>query len=213
MTEQEFAKLNADGQVKDVTPAAAAPPLPPQLPDQSKIPFSEWEPLLIKLRNSNLFDLDLTGGLSKLAEATLSSPANTLSSGSFAAKKFLRIIISIPSTSAGVQSGLQFNGDTGGNYDWNNSRLGGSTNVATGDVSVFMDHDNQTGERFIVMDVRNVAALTKSIRGSSAITATFIDEFFGRWTNTADQINSVQLYGLGGNTYAAGTEIAVFGSD
>ena len=78
----------------------------------------------------------------RLAHVELSSSGDTLDSGTFTAKKSLRVIVYII-PSGNTRTTFRFNSDSGSNYAHRNSANGGSDNTKTSRTSIEAgDYDN-----------------------------------------------------------------------
>lgn len=158
-----------------------------------------------------------TGSYGLLDRVSLSSPATTLNSNTFTAKKYLRLIFYSPSTSQSKQIQIRFNGDTGNNYGYGQFEMGVSTGFPpAGSVdSIALDGGNRTTSRYHVIDIYDTAANRKQLVGNySNDDASGIGQLVGVWIN-AGQITSAQLSiaGGGATTMATGTELTVLGMD
>ena len=155
----------------------------------------------------------------RLAHAVLGSDGDTFDTGTFTAKKNLRIIVWTKGTTGGTYQGVRFNDDTGNNYAHRRSEAGGNdgTNTSTNFMQL-SDSDIANGGGYTVTDITNISdkeklAITHSVMGSSsgAGTAPDRDEFVGKWANTSAQITKIQVYNQGSGNFVAGSYITVFG--
>ncbi len=121
---------------------------------------------------------------------------------------------------------LQFNADTGANYQGRSITVaaGGSTltNVESlSAASMPITFNNLAGAiRTAVVNVSNVlvankvAVINAQAAGGSASAAPVLAlPGAGTWFNTSAQITRVDLVGFAGNNLLAGTALAVFGRD
>jgi hypothetical protein len=153
-----------------------------------------------------------------LASVTLGSAATSLASGTITAKKFLRFEIYIPTASAAICPGLQFNGDTGNNYAWRvfNNNLGSETAAVS--LAQLRDSNTSTLPFFFTGDMINIAGDYKSLNGLSkenngaASVRAFV--VWDTWANNTNQVTSVSLLANNGaNNLPAGTIMNIYGHD
>jgi len=157
----------------------------------------------------------------RLASVTQASDASTLSSGTFTAKKHLKVIgHTIQATP--VEPDIRFNNDSGSNYTVRKNIDGGSdsTNVNLDRIYNFGYSPSGTGEAFTTMHIINIADKEKLVifhnqYGSlGAGTAPTRREVVAKWTNTSDQITRIDFVDLGsGASIDAGSTITVWGAD
>lgn len=154
----------------------------------------------------------------ELARATAGSSVASITTPTFTAKKYLKILqIVIPAASL-ASIAVRLNGDSGSNYyyrvaDNGGAQLTGTTSgipTDTGGSST----ENVQAEIFIV----NIAGKQKVAVGqamSDGAGGTNIPKArigFAKWNNTTDAITSATLAATG-NNMAAGSEIIVLGHD
>jgi len=152
-----------------------------------------------------------SSGFSQLATATLGGAATSLSTGTFTAKKFLQVFIHVPSKSASAITRLQFNGDTGNNYQSTVSQNGGASTLAGGIAGIDLAGSGNV-EEYFCLNIFNKSSVKKFTTGQGAISSNQL-EIMGWWANTASQITSITLANSAGANFPSGTEITVFGSD
>jgi len=156
----------------------------------------------------------------RLVSVTLGSNNATLSSGTFTAKKYLRIVFFGYKSGGSGDSKLRWNGDTGSNYARRQNTSSGSDTTGTSQSH----HDNMVGDGgsshfFATADVINVAGREKLViieavnSATGAGNAPTTRESVVKWVNTADQITSCELSISGGDTYNTGSTITVWGAD
>ena len=154
----------------------------------------------------------------ELASVELSTSAATIDTTAFTAKKYLWIQYHTTQQSATANGLLQVGNstiDTGSNYSWRRSVNGGTDGTFTSQSSIAVS-PNQ--ENFANVFVINNASQEKFFIGHSveaptagADTAPERTEVVGKWANTSNQINRIQLNSSG--TFASGSFIKVWGSD
>lgn len=158
------------------------------------------------------------GDFEILKKITLGSNATTLSTGTFAARKYLRFFINtIPSGS--LNWGYRFNNDSANNYAANSSVNFGASVLTPSNANLFCGVVGALTS-FVVGDVYNVASRSKQVRsitnddGGNNLASTVgnIYDVGGKWINTSNQITRLDLFTTT-NNFAAGTEIIVLGRD
>jgi len=153
----------------------------------------------------------------RLASVTLESAGNSLDSGTFTAKRNLKVVVDAIA-SGSIETNFRLNGDTGSNYSYRKSTNGGSDGSSTS-ISYADAHAGNTGNQYIVTHIINVAdkeklMITNSI-GTTAGASNAPDrrEFVQKWTNTSDQITRIEWRNVGSGSFATGSTITVFGAD
>jgi len=153
----------------------------------------------------------------ELASVDDTSAGNSISSGTFTAKKYLMIQARYRYTS-GNDPNLQFNSDTGNNYSHRRSTNGGSDSTATSTNAFINNAEGSDVEFFDNIFIINksdkekigiIQTVTSSTTSSG--TAPQRREYVGKWDNTSSQITSVQ-YNLGTSGNMTGS-IKVWGFD
>lgn len=153
--------------------------------------------------------------------ATLSSNGDTLTISALPARKHLTIILTLIATGGGtVNAGVQFNGDTAGNYAYRTSDNGGADSTGTSQTAAFLDAGTSPSAQITITHVFNWAAQEKVLTtvggewvGSGAGTAPNKREIINKWANTSSQITSLVCTNSGTGDYGAGTDIIVIGHD
>jgi hypothetical protein len=158
------------------------------------------------------------GAWEVLANVTLSGAADTISSGTFTAKRFLRVLIDITHTGA-AQGNMVFNGDTGNNYAIRYVYSGAySSATAVSQIGAIFNN-NATGASGGVVDIfnRSNAAKHGSVTGSEGTTnagtvgtATIINF---KWINNSAAITSITITNGAAGDFDAGSRLVVLGSD
>lgn len=151
----------------------------------------------------------------KLASVTLGSAGDTLSSGTFTARKYLRVYFHIINSGA-LSLSMRLNNDSGNNYT-HKYDLDASTGSVTSTSSI--GTFNGTFNVFGYLDIINVAASPKLgkiiwVSGiSSAATAPTYLEQWMNWVNTSNQITRVDFLNSGAGDMAIGSQLLVLGHD
>jgi len=148
----------------------------------------------------------------------LSGAGDNLSSGTFTAKKYCRIMAFIKQSGT-LDMNTQVNNDTSGNYASRYSDNGGadSTGISQSALQAML---NISFNNFIDIFFINVSSKEKLFIGHSvsqntagAGTAPRRREFVGKWANTSTQITEYEINNTGSGSFAAGSIIAGWGSD
>jgi len=179
--------------------------------------IDEHENTIISTITKDKVDFDSGIWWEELGRYTLEAPSLTFETGTFPAREFLRLIITIPSGPIGTL-GMRFNNDTGSNYA-NRRKLNDSsdnTAVSTGNLEA---HPNFETAALIIRDIWNPLNSPKLIIGetinnSGAGTAAVAPDaarYMQKWHNNA-QITSVRL-SRSSNNIPAGARIIVLGHD
>ena len=144
----------------------------------------------------------------------------TLASGTFSAKKNLRVIIYGNAVSGGTLA-LNFNSDTGNNYPYRTSDNGGSDGTAGSQPAIPITITSNV-KSYCVIDITNISDEEKLIightidvgSGSGAGNAPVRKEFVAKWANTSAQITSIQIVNnsAASLTLEAGSYITVLGA-
>ncbi len=149
-----------------------------------------------------------------LATVTLASTAATVTFSSIPATyRDLRIMIA-GTTSAGVNTVLRFNGDTGNNYTGvlmsGNGSTATSGTYGAGSLLYFGALWTTVGNTYV--DIMDYSATDKhkTILGRHSNAANEAGAHAGRWANTA-AITSVTVLTASAATYSTGTTFSLYG--
>lgn len=160
-------------------------------------------------------------GLQEIARTTLSSASDTITVSSIPTKKYLFIKAVLIPTGGNITGTLKLNNDTGTNYTIryaDNFAGGGSASLTSQSPTGWAD--NGTAFNVLVAEIKiaNLAIYEKMAVGTiwggnvvGAANATNIRYWSGKWTNTTDQINRVDIINFGTGDYAAGSEVVILG--
>lgn len=159
------------------------------------------------------------GAWQELADVELGSAGDSLSSGTFTAKKFLRWEAYIlPSGVYTIQ--LRFNNDSGANYahrytidntvgssGTSVTNIGNFEGAAANPITIRGECNNFTATQKL--------GFTRSVSGSSsAATAPAYVDFYFKWANTSAQITRLDIINVAASTdMAAGSRLVVYGRD
>jgi hypothetical protein len=165
-------------------------------------------------------DTHTTNFWEELASVTTGSAGDTLQSGTILARKYLWVQASYKNDGgADINALPRFNGDGSSNYSKRTSTNGASDNTRTSRTWIDVESGGQT-QRFANMFIINNASNEKlcifhqmDYGGSGASTAPNRIDGVAKWTNTSDQITSIEWDQRDAGDYAAGAELRVWGSD
>ena len=158
----------------------------------------------------------------RLASVTQPSDASTLSSGTFTAKKHLKVVFHA-SQSTPVEPDIRFNNDSGSNYAVRLNYTGGTTDNTYASRDRILNYGyspSGTADATTEMDIINIATKEKLVlmhtnqNHNGAGTPPDRREHSAKWVNTSDQITRIDFIDLGsGASIDAGSTITVFGAD
>ena len=164
----------------------------------------------------------MAAGWEVLKQATVGSNTTTFDSGTFTAKKYLKVVFKgIAHTNYGENLTVRFNGDTGSNYNWQYKHA--STNSSGSGSYSRVGADSTTHDCHTILDIVNISARKKlvnwrhqTVRDDSESDGTPKRvEGITVWNNTSAQITSVQ-FGFefsGSRPVKAGCMMTVWGAD
>jgi hypothetical protein len=160
----------------------------------------------------------------ELASVELSSSSNTISSGTFAAKKYLMVVFyGNDANSGSATPRIRFNSDTGNNYADRTSNNGASDATSTSQSFAFISEADIDSGTLITFNIVNKSDKEKlftgsgtriSSTGSSNVPSRF--EFTGKWANTSAQITSIDVlahHSVSSYKFNTGTYMKVYGAD
>jgi hypothetical protein len=157
----------------------------------------------------------------KLADVTLGAGADSISSGTFTAKKYLRILAYVIASGGTINMGIRFNNDSGSNYTNRQSANGGADASGTSASSFLYNGAESLVTQVGFLEGINLTATEKLFWGgghktttTGAGTAPTRTEDWVKWANTSVQITRVDVINtLGAGDYAAGSRLLVLGHD
>ena len=179
----------------------------------SEVVVLGWDPADTHTSNfwEELASVDLSGGA-----------ATSLSTGTFTAKKYLWVQYYVDTTTSAANIEMQVGNttiDTGSNYARRASENGGADGTATSDTKLNQIVAGGTTPIFANMFIVNNAANEKlaichSIdqNTAGAGTAPNREEDVGKWADTTNQIDIIQISATAGNM-GTNTIMKVYGSD
>ena len=154
----------------------------------------------------------------QLADVSLSSASDTLSSGTINSKKYLWVQY-YTKNSGNVETKCRFNSDSGSNYAFRWSEDGGSdvtyTSQTECDRWIFASKPSFRNF-FIINNASNEKLITGHVMSpntAGAGTAPSRAEFASKWTNTSDQITNITVNNTGSGDMDSGSFIKVWGSN
>ena len=164
-------------------------------------------------------DTHTTNFWEELADVTLSSAGDTLSSGTITAKKYLWVQVYTKATGGTIQQRMRFNSDSGNNYSERYSQDGGADGVITNDGELLLSAapstpaftnmfiiNNQSNEKLVIGHNVNQGGV-----GAGNDPERF--EFAHKWANTSNQITQIDIINTGTGDFDTNSFIKVWGSD
>lgn len=156
----------------------------------------------------------------ELGRTTLSSSGDSVSVASIPARKYLRVCFYVTPTGGTIHTNVQFNGDTGNNYNMRYSDNGGADSSTGATSAVAADTGGVVALPFwCTLDIANTTSFEKLIIGHSlnqntagAANAVNRREINAKWANTSAQITRVDVINSSGTgDFAIGSELVVLG--
>jgi len=161
----------------------------------------------------------MAGTWERLAHVALSSTSDTIDSGTFTAKKNLKVIAYTKGANTELQ--FRFNSDSGSNYASRRSGDGGgdSTFTSQDKSKVNATGGASTTETYMTAHITNISNKEKLVisdqvasEATGAGNAPRRSEAVTKWTNTSAQITSIQLINNASGDFAVGSYITVLGA-
>ena len=156
----------------------------------------------------------------RLAHVVLGSDGDNIDTGTFTAKKSMKVIIHLKASSTTNRPCIRFNGDTGNNYADRYSGNGGSdgTGSSRSNIRVF-GYNDASKDKYVVSSITNISDKEKLLiargmdnGGNGAGNAPTRDESVGKWANTSASITSIQVFNDESGDFEAGSSITVLGA-
>ena len=154
----------------------------------------------------------------RLAHVELSTAGDIIDSGTFTAKKNLKIIY-YGISSSGINGYMRFNQDNGSNYAIRLSDNGGSDGAYATRTMLAHDVGTATTNQYAVSEITNISDKEKLVIGhvmnaetAGAGNVPTRRELAGKWVNTSAQITRIQIDNGGSGDFAAGSYITVLGA-
>ncbi len=152
----------------------------------------------------------------EIGRTTLGVAGATISVTSLPARSYLAIIVKVNMTGAGAVS-LLLNNDSGNNYARRLSTNGGA-DATTTPASLFVNLPAGQYPWYLTGEIVNMQTEEKTITFNAVSTNTAgvanvpnRYEGVGKWTNTADQINRIDVSNSGAGNFTANSTIIVLG--
>ena len=159
------------------------------------------------------------GGWVELGRTTLGSAGTSLSVSSLPDKRYYMYMWSFIRNTADNDPKMRFNSDTGSNYSFRGSINGASDVTSTSSNNIDHSVSNVAPFTFGVHYVVNRAANEKLSIGhingsvaSGAATAPSRRERYGKWANTSNAVDEIDVY-TAANNINTGSELVVLGWD
>lgn len=157
----------------------------------------------------------------KLADVTLGVAGDTIASGTFTARKYLKVYLYQVATGGTTIPVWRFNNDSGNNYTNRQSASGGADATATSQAQYQMSGAEAVTSFLAVFDILNLTSIEKVGNGhvvkaisTGAGTAPARTEDVIKWANTSAQITRLDVINSGGTgDFAIGSRLIVLGHD
>ena len=154
----------------------------------------------------------------RLAHVALSGAGDTIDSGTFTAKKNMKVIIHTIASGT-ILPTLTFNNDSGSNYANRYNSDESSETTQTSQTSIQIDPISGSFNQFHTMYITNVETKEKLLinemigaNTAGAGNAPRRSENVAKWANTSSQITSIQVVNAGSGDFDTGSYITVFGA-
>ena len=155
-----------------------------------------------------------------LADVSLGSVGDNISSGTFSAKKYLWVQTYISDTGGQDSVNMTFNNDTGNNYAFRRNNNGGTDATTTSTSHITLHSSEVTEDLFSNVFIINNSSNEKLVFGHTiqnqtlgAGTAPIRKEFAGKWSNTSSQITEIDFDNNSTGSYDTTSFIKVWGSN
>ena len=160
----------------------------------------------------------MVGTWIRLAHVALSGAGDTIDSGTFTAKKNMKVIIHTIASGT-ILPTLTFNNDSGSNYANRYNSDESSETTQTSQTSIQIDAISGSFNQFHTMYITNVETKEKLLinemigaNTAGAGNAPRRSENVAKWANTSSQITSIQVVNAGSGDFDTGSYITVFGA-
>ena len=154
----------------------------------------------------------------RLAHVALSGAGDTIDSGTFTAKKNMKVIIHTIASGT-ILPTLTFNNDSGSNYANRYNSDESSETTQTSQTSIQIDAISGSFNQFHTMYITNVETKEKLLinemigaNTAGAGNAPRRSENVAKWANTSSQITSIQVVNAGSGDFDTGSYITVLGA-
>ena len=160
----------------------------------------------------------MVGTWIRLAHVALSGAGDTIDSGTFTAKKNMKVIIHTIASGT-ILPTLKFNNDSGSNYANRYNSDESSETTQTSQTSIQIDAISGSFNQFHTMYITNVETKEKLLinemigaNTAGAGNAPRRSENVAKWANTSSQITSIQVVNAGSGDFDTGSYITVLGA-
>ena len=160
----------------------------------------------------------MVGTWIRLAHVALSGAGDTIDSGTFTAKKNMKVIIHTIASGT-ILPTLKFNNDSGSNYANRYNSDESSETTQTSQTSIQIDPISGSFNQFHTMYITNVETKEKLLinemigaNTAGAGNAPRRSENVAKWANTSSQITSIQVVNAGSGDFDTGSYITVLGA-
>jgi|14BtaG_2_1085337.scaffolds.fasta_scaffold15319_2 hypothetical protein len=162
----------------------------------------------------------VSGGWKELARTTLGSGNTNINVTSIPDKRYYMILRNtLGRSGGGSNGGYQFNGDSGSNYAVRRSGQGGNfgTDANFSDLDLWDANSPQIlGVDYLVNKSDKEKLLLSHVNDSNTAGAGNAPNravILGKWANTSDAINRIDLNSMNSTTWNSGSEVVVLGWD
>ena len=162
----------------------------------------------------------ISGGWVELGRTTLGSAATSITVSSLPDKRYYKVLTHITGQSANSDLGLRLNSDTGSNYARRFSTNGGSD--ISGTVTSLPWHYTDSSKTTPIFAMGYLAnksdkeklTISHGVRQTGTTAgAPSRFESVGKWANTSNPIDEIQVLATGGTNLNSGSEMVVLGWD
>ncbi len=163
-------------------------------------------------------DTHTTNFWEELDSVSLSSTTDTFNSNTFTAKKYLWVQL-FANYTGDTNTTVTFNSDTGTSYSQRQSFSGGADSTTVNQTNFNLQDSGVKNQMFENMFIINNASNEKLIiahqmsTSDGASLAPSRAEHVAKWTNTSDQITSIQFTQVNAGSYISGSEMRIWGSN
>jgi len=158
----------------------------------------------------------------EIARTTLTVAGDTITVSSIPPRKYLYFRLSGVATGGTLDTSFRFNNDSGTTYAHRYSANHAAEVAAVSATSTPLE-SGATDSGSVAshtIEVVNIAAESKLLNwralsedATGGATNITVIEGFGKWANTADQINRIDWFNVGTGDFAIGSEVVVLGHD
>lgn len=154
----------------------------------------------------------------EIGRSTLTTSSSTISIPTIAARKYLKLMITLIPTGGTIDHGLRFNNDSAANYNFRRSINGGSDLIGTGAYFYLDTGITAAAPIFVEAVINNFSGIEKYgfglVSGGSANGVGNVSqkvEYANKWASNA-QITRIDAFNTSGTgSFAAGSEVIVLG--